>query len=645
MTKKTILKITDNVNCRFHDLDPVLRKDIVNKLKFMIPYARHMPAFKLGRWDGKVSFATAGGGTYINLLDRVLPLVIDAGYEIEIEDSRPEIDFDFPVIDENFVANKSWPEGHPQAGTPIILRDYQVAAINNYLANPQSVQEISTGAGKCSHYDTLIDIEIDETSEFACSFGAGRQTAKIGDLITSVSVFKQEALLNDREIRTDGIGISIVTPGDALAPVNAVIKKSADGVSLRFVNDHVLRCAKKHILRVSGVDVFAGDLVPGDSIDTIHGPLTVAETVEETGLEYYDVSIPSPHWYIDASGIIHHNTIISAVLSQICEPHGRTLVIVPSQSLVEQTEEDFRNLGLDVGVYFGSRKMLGHQHTIITWQSLGITSKNFKINVDSTILQDLIRDVVCIQIDEAHSAKGEVLKNVLAGPLAHIPIRFGMTGTIPKEEYEWLTLLATIGPIVGEVRAATLQEKGVLANCVVNIMQLRDNDLEFNTYHEEQEYLKSDPKRLDFIARHCIEVTKTGNTLILVNHIETGEALQAAIPGSIFVSGAMKVKSRSKEYKEVATADDKIIIATYGVAAVGINLPRIFNLVLFEAGKSFVRTIQSIGRGLRKAQDKDAVNIYDICSTLKFSSRHLTRRKQFYRDAEYPHKVVKTDIT
>jgi superfamily II DNA or RNA helicase len=84
-------------------------------------------------------------------------------------------------------------------------------------------------------------------------------------------------------------------------------------------------------------------------------------------------------------------------------------------------------------------------------------------------------------------------------------------------------------------------------------------------------------------------------------------------------------------------------VATYGVAAVGIDIPRLFNVVLIEPGKSFVRTIQSIGRGLRKAHDKNSVQIWDITSTMKFSKRHLTQRKKFYSEAEYPYSVEKID--
>jgi type I site-specific restriction endonuclease len=103
----------------------------------------------------------------------------------------------------------------------------------------------------------------------------------------------------------------------------------------------------------------------------------------------------------------------------------------------------------------------------------------------------------------------------------------------------------------------------------------------------------------------------------------------------------MKSKDRKDEYKEVQEVDGKVIIATYGVASTGINIVRIFNLVLFEAGKSFVRVIQSIGRGIRVAPDKDFVNVYDVCSNCKYSKKHLTKRKSFYKEADYPFTVQK----
>lgn len=479
--KQCVIKVQDQVNIKLEGLDPFVRRKIVEKLKFLIPYARHMPAFKLGRWDGKAAFATVGGGTYLNLLDRVLPIIIDEGYEIDIDDQRPDFVANFPEFDENYNADTMWPAGHPLAGEPIMLRDYQVDAIRRYIENPQSIQSISTGAGK---------------------------------------------------------------------------------------------------------------------------------------------------------------TLLTATLSRLCEGMGRTIVVVPSKSLVEQTEEDYRNLGLDVGVFFGDRKEFGHTHTICTWQSMSIfAEKGRQQELDITI-EDFIEDVVCVMVDECHSAKADKLRDLMSGPFRNIPLRWGLTGTVPKEDFEFLTLLSTIGPVVGEIRAADLQEQGVLAKCDINILQLVDEG-EYRTYQEENEYLLNDPVRLAWIADYCTLLGESGNTLILVDKIECGKALTAMIPGAVFVSGAMKTKDRKKEYVEVQTAQDKVIVATYGVAAVGINVPRIFNLVCVEAGKSFTRVIQSIGRSLRTAKDKDAANVYDICSTLKFSGRHLTKRKAFYKEASYPHKVSK----
>ena len=120
-----------------------------------------------------------------------------------------------------------------------------------------------------------------------------------------------------------------------------------------------------------------------------------------------------------------------------------------------------------------------------------------------------------------------------------------------------------------------------------------------------------------------------------------GNELVTRLPTAVFLSGKDKIKDRKEEYDEVATSNDKIIIATYGIAAVGINIPRIYNLVLIEPGKSFVRVIQSIGRGIRKAEDKDFVDIWDLTSSCRFAKRHLTQRKAFYREANYPFDVAK----
>ena len=483
--KTATIIVRDEVNIKIEGLDLDMRKRLVNAFKYDVPYARYLPAVRLGRWDGKVSYFQLGGSTYTNLLPEILPILEQYGWDVEVEDEREySVAFDFDQVEENRWAYKTWPKGHPAAGEPILLRDYQVEVVNNFLQNPQCIQEVATGAGK---------------------------------------------------------------------------------------------------------------------------------------------------------------TIMTATLSAAVEPYGRSIVIVPNKSLVTQTEKDYVNLGLDVGVYFGDRKEHGHQHTICTWQSLNVLLKNTKSGTADTTIADFIEDVVCVMVDEVHMAKADALKTLLTGVMSRIPIRWGLTGTIPKEKYEQVSIFCSLGPVVGQLSASELQEAGHLANCHVNIVQLVDS-VEYNNYQSELKYLVETEARLDYMATLIQQVNNTGNTLVLIDRIATGKLLLERLGDrAVFISGSTKATDRKEEYDDVATSDDKIIVATYGVAAVGINIPRIFNLVLVEPGKSFVRVIQSIGRGIRKAEDKDFVQIWDITSTCKFAKRHLTKRKAFYKEANYPFAVEKVD--
>jgi len=475
--KQARLILRDEVNVKIEGLDLDTRKKLHNKFKYAVPYARYLPAVKLGRWDGKVAFFQMGGSSFVNLLPDILPVLEQDGYDLELEDLRENTtNFTFDRITENSFAQTMWPKGHPAEGEPIVLRDYQVEIVNKFLEKPQCLQEIATGAGK---------------------------------------------------------------------------------------------------------------------------------------------------------------TLMTAALSHSVQNYGRSIVIVPNKSLVTQTEKDYINLGLDVGVYYGDRKEFAKTHTICTWQSLNILLKNTKNGTAEATIGDFLEDVVCVIVDEVHMAKADALKTLLTGVMSHIPIRWGLTGTIPKEAFEYEALHVSIGPVESKLSASELQDRGVLANCHVNIVQLVDH-VEYNNYQSELKYLLEEKGRLDTIAGLGIKVNETGNTLILVDRVAAGQALQERIPNSVFVSGSTKAQDRQDEYDEVADAVGKVIIATYGVAAVGINIPRIFNLVLLEPGKSFVRVIQSIGRGIRKAKDKDHVQIWDITSTCKYAKRHLTKRKAFYREANYP---------
>jgi hypothetical protein len=476
--------IKDEVNCKIEGLDVSDRRKLHQKFKYQLPYARHLPAVRLGRWDGCTYFFQLGGSTYINLLPQILPDLESAGYDIELEDLRDyKNKYTFEPVKEDDYSHFKWPVEHPDAGQPVKIRDYQLPVINEFLNNTQCLQEVATGAGK---------------------------------------------------------------------------------------------------------------------------------------------------------------TIMTAILSHKCEAYGRTIIIVPNKSLVVQTEVDYKLLGLDVGVYFGDRKEYNKTHTICTWQSLNNMLKNTKSGEAEVSIMDFLEGVVCVMVDEVHQAKADALKSLLTTVMSTIPIRWGLTGTIPKDDFDFIALKVSIGDVVGHLKAHELQEAGHLSNCHINIVQMIDY-AEYKDYHSEIKYLTTTEKRLEYIAALINSIKDSGNTLVLVNHIATGTKLVELLEDSVFISGKLKTDDRKEHYDDYATNDNKVSVATFGVASTGINIPRIFNLVLLEPGKSFTRVIQSIGRGIRKAADKDFVQIWDLTSTCKFSKRHLTKRKQFYTEAHYPYAIEKID--
>ena len=108
---------------------------------------------------------------------------------------------------------------------------------------------------------------------------------------------------------------------------------------------------------------------------------------------------------------------------------------------------------------------------------------------------------------------------------------------------------------------------------------------------------------------------------------------------AIFLNGSVKSKKRFAEYESIKTQNNRCLICTDKIASTGLNIPRLFNIVFIDFGKSFTKTLQSIGRGLRKASDKDKVTIFDISSTTKYSKKHFNDRIHFYEEAQYPYSI------
>lgn len=348
-------------------------------------------------------------------------------------------------------------------------------------------------------------------------------------------------------------------------------------------------------------------------------------------------------------------------LSYEREANFRSLIIVPDKNLTVQTRSEYTGFGLDVGEYSGTTKDFNHMHVVSIWKCLQNNP-------------GLIQDYQMVIVDECHGLKGNVLSKLLNEYGKNIPYRFGVTGTLPKDDSDKMAVMVAVGGVRYNIPAHKLIEDGHLAQLQIEINQL-DVDLRtpYNNYlgekdfydtkgkprsyiqfcdsyfpdwTSEKHYLQQDETRLQWITSYLEKKKdeKKGNTLVLVDGVQFGKKLASQIEGAVFLYGKDKMKERKKVYDAFKTNDNLIIIATVQIASTGLDIPRIFNMVGIDLGKSFIRVIQSIGRGLRKAADKDKITYTDICSNLKYSKRHLRERIKYYKEAKYPFTKLVVDL-
>lgn len=230
----------------------------------------------------------------------------------------------------------------------------------------------------------------------------------------------------------------------------------------------------------------------------------------------------------------------------------------------------------------------------------------------------------------------------------------------------------TLGEVIERVEAYELMQNGWLAQLNLYVYELvedlreqyqdfcRENpdkahEVSYSQFKREfsvdfpfeKRYLQKKTDRIEFISKKLIKTAcekEKGNTLVLIPNVEYGKKIAKQIDG-IFIHGKDDAKLRKQIYKSFDDNDDITIITTYRLASTGLNIKRIFNLFLIDANKGYVEVIQSIGRGLRKAHDKDKVNCYDIHGDLKYGKKHAADRKKHYNEKKYAFKASKVNYT
>ena len=320
------------------------------------------------------------------------------------------------------------------------------------------------------------------------------------------------------------------------------------------------------------------------------------------------------------------------------------LVVVPTTSLVEQMYKDFEEYGLDAEsychkIYSGREKYDDRPIVITTWQSIYKLERKWFERFDVVIG------------DEAHLFKSKSLIQIMT-KLHHAKYRFGFTGTLDGTQTHKWVLEGLFGPSYKIIRTEELMAKGHVAKLDINVLLLKHPAHKFETFEEEVQYIINHERRNKFIRNLALDLK--GNTLILFSRVEGhGQPLYELINSNridnrhvFFVHGGVATEDRERVREITEKENDAIIVASYGTFSTGINIKNLHNVIFASPSKSRIRNLQSIGRVLRKGNNKTKATLYDIADDISYKSRknytlnHLIERIKVYNEENFNYDIV-----
>ncbi len=326
----------------------------------------------------------------------------------------------------------------------------------------------------------------------------------------------------------------------------------------------------------------------------------------------------------------------------------KTLIVVPTTSLVEQMVGDFSKYGWDVEsnchkIYSGQEKNTNKDVVVTTWQSIYQMPKKWFEQYGAVIG------------DEAHLFKAKSLTGIM-NKMHNCKYRVGFTGTLDGSQTNKLVLEGLFGPVKQVTETKKLIDKGYLSNLEIKILLLKHNSTIFESYHEEIDYICRSDKRNKFIRNLVNDLE--GNTLVLFAMVEKhGEVLYDIINNYVskdrkvfFVYGGTDTVQRENIRAITEEEDNAIIVASYGTFSTGINIRNLHNVVFASPSKSRVRNLQSIGRVLRKGEKKTKAKLYDISDDFSKNGRknytlnHLVERIKTYSQENFDYEIIPVNL-
>ena len=314
----------------------------------------------------------------------------------------------------------------------------------------------------------------------------------------------------------------------------------------------------------------------------------------------------------------------------------KCLLIVPGTGLVSQLLKDFKEYKVSF-TYSGWTGDMSKQDTeviIVNTELLCSQFGNFKELVDIDL----------VFRDECHGTKTQnQVTKIISKIKTHN--KFGFTGTMPKDKINEWKIIGTFGHIIYEKTSKELRDDKYLSNALIRVIRINHPN-KIKGYKQELQFIQTDEGRHKVIKRLVSKVDK--NVLILVNRLEHGnnlyEFLQLPNKEVYFVHGGISVEERVEIIERMEKQDNIICIAMSSIFSTGINIKNLHYVVFTSGGKSFIRIVQSIGRGLRLHDSKERFVLFDIYDNFKFSMEHAEIRKQFYDEEQIPWKEVELNL-
>lgn len=333
--------------------------------------------------------------------------------------------------------------------------------------------------------------------------------------------------------------------------------------------------------------------------------------------------------------------------------NAKTLLIVPTTSLVHQMVSDFKEYGWDADthchkVMAGLDKVSDKQVIVSTWQSIYKMPKEYFDQFDVVIG------------DEAHQFKAKSLGNIME-KLEDCKYRIGLTGTLDGTQTHKLVLEGLFGAVRKVITTKELMDNNQLSSFQIKVLALRYpeevcKEVVKYKYQEEMDYIVKNEKRNRFIRN--LTLSLKGNTLLLFQYVDKhGKVLHADIESRaedgrrvFFVSGDTDADTREEIRRITEKENNAIIVASFGTFSTGINIKNLHNIIFASPTKSRIRNLQSIGRGLRKGDNKEEAVLFDIVddfhhkSQKNFTLEHFVERMKIYNEEKFKYKIYRIDI-